>query len=490
MSQDNPVMAESTPAAVGGAPEVGANLRGHMSTADLIFTVLAVAAPLAVVSGVFPLVIAFSGGWSILAYAVTIVLLILFALSMASMAKYLPRPGAFYAFVTAGLGKRFGLGGGFLSLFAYWLVTTSTYAFLGSALQRLVIAFGGPDIPWFVYAYAGLGLVMALTYLNIQLSAKVMSVVMTLEVILVLIANFAVGVQADLSVLAPARLFADPGLLTTFPLAMIFVILGFIGFESTAIFREEARDPDRTIPRAMVLAVVLIGVFYLFSILMVLAAFGPEEALNLSLTDPAALFDGLVETYLGAIAVQVLAVLLTTSVLAAMIALQNMLVRYVYSFARDGLLPASMARVHKKHGSPHVSAIVTGIWVGLLTVVFFVSPGDPMFLYGQMSGAGTWTLLVLMTLVSAAVMVHFIRTPIAGASIFNTRVAPVLSTLGLGFVLVYAVTEMSLLTGLEGAWAIVFILVVLAVLVAGILLATRLRTKRPDIFRKIGRQEG
>lgn len=195
-------------------------------------------------------------------------------------------------------------------------------------------------------------------------------------------------------------------------------------------------------------------------------------------------------TYLGSVAAQILAVLLTTSVLAAMIALQNMLVRYVYSFARDGLLPASMARVHKKHGSPHVSAIVSGIAVGLLTLVFFANPADPMFIYGQMSGAGTWTLLVLMTLVSAAVMVYFIRTPVQGASIFRTRVAPVISTLGLAFVLVFAVTEMSLLTGLQGIWAVLFVLFVLAVFVAGILVATRLRTQRPEIFRKIGRQEG
>lgn len=281
MNQDNSAAVKLSPGSAGPAPEDSQQLRGHMTTADLVFTVLAVAAPLAVVSGVFPLVIAFSGGWSILAYAVTTVLLLLFAVSMAAMAKHLPRPGAFYAFVTAGFGKRIGLGGGFLSLLAYWLVATSTYAFIGSAVQRLVVAFGGPEIAWYVYSYVGLALVMVLTYFNIQLSAKVMTVVMTLEVILVLIANFAVGFQADLSVLSPARLFADPSLLATFPLAMIFVVLGFIGFESTAIFREEARDPDRTIPRAMVLAVTLIGVFYMASLIMVLAAFGPEEALNL-----------------------------------------------------------------------------------------------------------------------------------------------------------------------------------------------------------------
>ncbi|MCV7063790.1 hypothetical protein H7I76_32770, partial [Mycolicibacterium vaccae] len=52
------------------------------------------------------------------------------------MSKFVPNPGAFYAYVTAGLGKHAGLGGAFLAIFAYWLIATATYAFLGSATGR------------------------------------------------------------------------------------------------------------------------------------------------------------------------------------------------------------------------------------------------------------------------------------------------------------------------------------------------------------------
>ncbi len=60
-------------------------------------------------------------------------ILLAFAAGLATMSKFVPNPGAFYAYVTSGLGKHAGLGGAFLAIFAYWLIATATYAFFGSA---------------------------------------------------------------------------------------------------------------------------------------------------------------------------------------------------------------------------------------------------------------------------------------------------------------------------------------------------------------------
>ncbi|WP_163167997.1 APC family permease [Arthrobacter sp. Alg241-R88] len=462
-----------------------------MTTLDLVLTVLACAAPLASVSGVFPFAIAFGGGWAPVAFFGAMVILALFATGIATMSKLVPNPGAFYAYITVGIGKSAGLGGAFLAIFAYWLITAASYAFLGSATQQLVHgSWGGPDIPWYVYTFAGLAIVTVLAYHNVAISAKVLSVVMMLEVLIIVIFDVAVGVQADKGAVSLPGLFGGALAPSDFPIAIVYALLCFIGFESTAIFREEARNPEKTVPRAMLLAVLTIGIFYVTSSFMLILAFGPEEALRMALNEPATMFPTALSTFVGPVASDIMSVLLVTSVFASLIALQNMLGRYMYSMGNDGVLPSQLGAAHPKHGSPYKAAIVTGLMIAALALVFFVDPSDPMKLYGQMVGAGTWALILLMVVAAAAVVIFFVRTPQPGTSAFKTKVAPILSFIGLALIIYFTTANLSLFTGLEGALAIGFIVVTVLVFTAGCLAAQRFRTKRPDVYARIGRQQG
>ena len=69
-------------------------------------------------------------------------------------------------------------------------------------------------------------------------------------------------------------------------IAIMFAIASFIGFEATAVFRDEARDPQRTIPRATYTALILIGVFYTLSAWAVISAWGDTEAIAQAGADP------------------------------------------------------------------------------------------------------------------------------------------------------------------------------------------------------------
>ena len=63
-------------------------------------------------------------------------------------------------------------------------------------------------------------------------------------------------------------------------IGLLFALISYVGFEATAIFRDEARTPDRTIPRATYIALILIGVFYAVTSWALISGWGDEEAVS------------------------------------------------------------------------------------------------------------------------------------------------------------------------------------------------------------------
>ncbi|WP_165943984.1 APC family permease [Saccharopolyspora karakumensis] len=460
-----------------------------MGTAELVFTVLAFAAPLATVSGLVPLVISFNGSGAPGAFVAATLLLLFFAAGLAAMSKQIQNPGAFYAYVTAGLGRPLGLGSALLAIYSYWLIAVASFAFLGSASSRLVAELGGPSIPWYAFEFVGILLCGVLGYLNIELSAKVLVVVMVLEVVIVVILDVAIAGHGGAEGLSLEPLSLSAFSSGSVGVAILFGVLSFLGFESTAIYREEARNPERTIPRAMYLSVGLIGVFYTVSTLMIMLAYGADRAVAIAGDDPAALLTGALRQYLGDVFVDVGAVLLTTSVLASMVAVQNMLSRYLYSLGHDAVLPARFGSTHPRHRSPHVASMaVTGaLLAGAIPSA--LSGMDPMSLYGYVAGVGSYSILVLMFLAVVAVVVYFRRHSATGVSIWQTAVLPTVAALGLATVVYLATVNFETLSGVTGGLAAGLIVLTFLVVVAGVLAALRLRSRGPEVYRRIGCQE-
>ena len=111
------------------------------------------------------------------------------------MTRYILNPGAFYAYITAGLGRVAGLGAGFLAIYAYLLLMLAGSAYAGFSASGLVSrVLGGPDIAWYRYSLAFLIAISVLGYLNVEFLVKLLSVMM-LEIITIVV--FDVAVFAD-----------------------------------------------------------------------------------------------------------------------------------------------------------------------------------------------------------------------------------------------------------------------------------------------------
>src|SRR5690625_2418659 len=275
--------------------------------------------------------------------------------------------------------------------------------YLGVQAGNLLAAFTGIELPWWLITAVMLLIVGLLGYRKIDLSAQVLGVVLVLEIIAV--------VALDVGVLASGReLTAAPFSLTEAlsgapGLGLLFALLGFFGFEAPAVFRGEARDPLRTIPRATYIAVLLIGVLYTVSSWLVVSGLGEGRAVAASVADPDGVIVALAREVVGPIVADVVQVLVVTSMFACMLAFHNIVTRYLFTLGRRGVLPVSLGAVHPTRRAPsHASLWVSGLTTAIV-LVSVVAMLDPVTqIYTWYSGAGAVGVILMMALTSVAVV--------------------------------------------------------------------------------------
>lgn len=464
-------------------------LTGRMGGASLALTVLAFSAPLSVVSGFIPLTIMFGGEGAPLGFVVATAILLLFSIGYVTMTKHVPKPGAFYAFISMGLGKATGLGAAFLAVLSYLLVYAGNYAWFGISVGALVESLGGPATVWWLWALVGWAGVSILGYFNIELSAKVLTTVMALEVALVMVVNAFVLAKGGTEGLSAEPFSPAKFLEGNFGVTMLFAILVFMGFEATALFRDEVRNPGKVIPRATFGAVIFVGILYTVSTYALVTAFG-SDAVTVSTETPTEMFPIAISQYVASSLVPIAFVLISTSVIAASLSIHNVIARYIYNLACDRALPHTLAKVHGKHHSPHRASNGLALLTGVIMALMAVLPLDEMLLYAQLIGIGSVGVLSLMAIVCVSVIAWFLAR---GSSIrensFKTYMAPGVAGLSLVAVVVFACLNLDLLVGGEPGQYNWLLIPLAVVFIAGISVALNFRRSKPGLYQRLGRSE-
>ncbi|WP_434588745.1 APC family permease [Streptomyces sp. A5-4] len=456
--------------------------RATLGTSDIVFFVVSAAAPLTVMAGVAPLAIMLGGIGAPAGYLMAGVTLALFAVGFTAMTRYVRHGGGFYAYITRGLGRPVGMGAALLAMIGYNGMEIGVFGLLGSATQDTAASLWGIDIPWLPVSIAGLLLTWYLGYRSIDFGAKILGVLLLAETgILVLLAGGVLldggahGLSADS--FAPGNIVA-PGMVAV--LAMAFA--AFTGFESTAIYRREARDPGRTIPRATYTAVAFLGLFYAFVVWMVIQAYGSDQVVKAATDDTGGLFFTAITTYVGGWASDLMHILIVTSVIASLLAFHNAINRYGLSLAQEGVLPAALGKVHHRHRSPHLAGAAQTV-LGLVVVLAFALAGaDP---YSQLllwvNTPGMIGLMALQLLAAIAVPFFFRRISHT-ESLWRTTVAPAVSAVLLAAALCLVATNVDVFTGASTRVNVALVSLVPAVFLIGIAIAARLRHSRPQVY--------
>lgn len=464
-----------------------ATLSGQLGMLEIVFTVLAYNAPLTVVTGMGVMITLGNGVGAPVTYLIAGALILIFSVGFTAMSKHVPNAGAFYAYITAGIGRPLGLGSALMAMLAYGFMMIGVYLYAGIAYASLVKhLFNAEPLVWWGYSLVLVAAVGVFGYLRITFSARVLTLALICEVLIVFAWQIAVAAVKGAAVLSPSWL--TPGAVTSgsVGLALLFGVTCFAGFEATAVFREEARDPEVTVPRATYCAILVMATLFSSASYFLICAYGPQSVLERASADPSQISLNAIGLYLGNAGLEAVNALLCSSVFACLLALHNILSRYIYCLGLDGTFPRALATVHERHGSPHrASVAVTGLILVILIGVI-KSGVEPFGAFAVLTGVGGYCLLLLLILTSLSVLVFFARN-MKGQSFVRTRVAPTVSFFLLSFVGWLATANMKVLTG-NVTVSHALIAVVFGTLFIGVLYARYLKRARPDIYLAIGRQ--
>jgi len=437
-------------------------LRGRLGVASIVFMVVAAAAPLGVIGGVVPLGIASGNGAGFPAtFIIATVVLLLFSVGFTALTPYVDDAGAFFSYVRAALGLPVGIGIAFVAIVSYLAIEAGVYGLLGPAGAAIAELFGGPAIPWWVFAVAAFAVTTYLGYRNIELSSRVLAVLLTAEIAIVAILDLVIVAHGGDHGLSTGIVNPNAILSGSVGIGLLFAIISYVGFEATAIFRDEARDPQRTIPRATYASLILIGVFYAATSWALISGWGDEQAVARATEHGSTFLGDTAQRYIGTVGADVITVLYFTSLFACILSFHNVVSRYVFALAQKDVLHASLSHPHAKHGSPHQASLWISAVVAvsvLLAVVFGLDPAGQF--YTWFAGATTVGIVILLIATSVAVLVYFGRDR-RGHSRWRVQIAPALGLAGLLGSLVLILTNLSDLVGGSSvlAWVIIGLLV-------------------------------
>jgi amino acid transporter len=497
-------------------PDVQRLKAGAVGLFGVLFMVTANAAPITAMTGNVPIAVGYGDGYHTpAAFLVATVVLTIFSVGYVAMAKHITATGAFYGYISHGLGQVAGMASGFLATMAYVVFEGSLIGIFSSFAKTTVETVAhGPHISWIWYALVGIAIIALLGYFDISISGRILGIFLITEVLVLLVLGLSVlfsGGGPDGLVpgaLNPAGAFkavpssADGSVVGVAGLGLFFAFWSWVGFETTAVYGEESKNPKKIVPRATMIAVLGLGVFYTFISWMAIAYAGKSGAVNVSRTDAFALFYSPTKANLGTAVLDIYQILTVTGSFACALAFHNAASRYLYAIGREGLSPTltrTLGATHRRHGSPHISSAIQSVVTLVIVLLFFwlQSPTKAApdvaytYLYGLLAILGTMAILIVQSISSFAVIAYFhVRKMHAEtASWWRTLLLPLVGAAGMIYVVYLLFDNLDFAAGAASGSPVFKATpwIVLGTFVLGIAVALGIRQANPERYAMIGR---
>lgn len=255
----------------------------RLGTGGLLLSVLAATAPLMVVAGVMPTTFAVMGieGQPLL-FVLLGVVLVLFSVGYAEMSRHVHNAGAFYAYISRGLGGTAGAAAALVALVAYNALQVGIYGIFGFEVSGLFSTYADLQVAWWIPALVAVAVVGGLGWLKIDVNARVLGVLLIVEVALVVV--FDIAAVADPAKEGLSLHAFNPDTLSGAGVgtALCFCIAAFLGFEQAPVYAEETSRPHVLVPRVMFVAVSGVAVFFALSCWALTVATGPSQIIGVS----------------------------------------------------------------------------------------------------------------------------------------------------------------------------------------------------------------
>jgi amino acid transporter len=338
-----------------------------------------------------------SGTW--LVYLLATAGMALIGVLIGCFARRSASPGSLYTYVTESLPDWASGLAGWALLLAYVTTAVSVTGGFVQYANVLLQAGIGRTAPAALLATIAILIAAIMAYRDIRLSARSMlwleaaSVACILAIVaLVLIRH---GLHLD-----TAQFKLQGASVSGMRLGMVLALFSFVGFESATALGEEARNPLKTIPRAVLQSAIGLGfLFVVCAYTEVLGFRGLSENLGQSPAPFHTLAHQVGVSALG-IAVDVGAMM---SMFACVLACTTAGARVLLTMSHHGLTHAHLTRTHHRNETPHIAVLVTGIVTFVLTVALALRGISGADIYGWMGSLATYGFLTAYALVCLAV---------------------------------------------------------------------------------------
>ena len=420
---------------------------GTLGVAAIVFFVVATLGPMSAVIGGLPLSVATGTGVGTPGIQVLVsMLLLLFSFGFVAMSRHIVSAGGFYVYIGEAFGPRARRAAGLVALYSFHSLALALWALLSVTTQGFVNDLVGVDISWVVIMVTGLVVVGLLGRRDVNVSARLLGLLMIAEIVVILILDAAIVLQAPGSSFTAAPFQPDNVFSGNVGAGFMFGVALFIGFEGTAIYSEEAKDPRRTVPRATWVALAIIAAFQVLTAWCLVVAYGAGNVQDAALADVANFVYNAADQCLGGAYVDVMKLLFVTSTFGACLGVHNAVSRYQFSLAREGVLPAKLAETHPEWRSPHHSSLAQTVVAVVVTLAFYFAGTAPLTFFAVLLAVATFGLMTLMGTLSIAALVFFARDS-HGESVWKRAVAPAASAAGFVLAVVLLLKNWDLQTG-------------------------------------------
>lgn len=407
-------------------------LRRALGLPSLVLFGLVYMVPLTVFT-TYGIVTQTSGGRLPLAYLVTLAAMVFTARSYARMAVAYPVAGSAYTYTQKSFGAPVGFLAGWSLMLDYLFLPMINYLVIGIYLEA---AF--PAVPAWIFILIAVAIVTVLNIVGIVSVARANFVIIAIQAIFIV--TFLVLACSKVFGLGTVDLAAPftgdgtaPGFSPIFAGAAI-LCLSFLGFDAVSTLSEEAKDPKRTVPQAIMIATVASGLIFVVLSYLGQLVFPSNEFADVdsgSLDVMVTAGGQFLETFFTAAYV--------AGALGSAITSQASVARILYAMGRDGILPRSIfGYVSPRYSTPVYAILVVSV-VSLLAVVIDLATMASLVSFGA---------LVAFSVVNLSVIKHYYvdKRERAGAQVIGSLVLPLI-----GFLLtVWLWTSLSGLTLIIG----------------------------------------
>lgn len=406
--------------------------RGAIGLREVLFQSITDMAPAAAIAASIPAGVAFAGGALPLSVLIALVACLLCASCVGELARELPSAGSMGTYTARGLHPSIG----FLVNWAYvavaGLIPPLVLLQLGYTVATTINGYdpGFSANLWWMFTIAGAVIVLAAGYFGIRTSARMGTILGTFEIVVFVVLAVLLVIKAGNANTAavfttkftPAHFRGISGIIA----GSVFTILAFGGFEGAAPLAEEAKDPRKTIRRAVLGATLGVGLIYVFTTYAADVVFGPGHFASFSSAGPGS-WEGIAKASYGIFWLFVF-LAIVNSTIANSNAGVTVSTRTAYAMGRIRAFPAFFASVHPRHRTPQYG-ILTAFLVSIGVSVGLGLHFNP-FVAFAMVGTGIVILLVaIYLLVNAACIGYFLRTRGIHLNWFLHIVVPVLGIL-------------------------------------------------------------